>query len=141
MYFNIPEDARPDNCPITPTRGLVVIVRELPEHLRKKVLGGKELVLPDSAKNDKTSRAAMAEAWVMAVGPAKVNAFTENEIPVQVAVGDRVITRGVNPFSTHKNKGSETIWETLDEDAIVGILSHDADAEQPKVRATKPVMG
>ena len=137
QFSHIPADARPDNCPISPLRGELVIVRELPEHVRGIVLGQheKKLVLPETVKRTEGQRRGlMAEALVTALGAPKVNGFTDAEIPWEIEVGDRVLMRGANPFSTHKEKGSETVWEVIDGGAVSGKLAVDSNPEQPPMR-------
>jgi len=122
----IPDDATPELCPLTPCAGNIIIVRETPAHMRRK------MIVPEHIKQ--AGRAMMAEAWVMAVGESTYYACGK-EWPSPVKVGDRVLTRGVNAFGTHKREGSETIFEVLPFDAITAVVSKSSEAAIPPTRA------
>lgn len=119
----IPADATPENCPLAPAPGSVVVVREsppsktvhVPQHVREK------------------QRSMMAECRVMAVGDHSYYACGE-KWHAPCAVGDRVLTRGVSGFATHKQEGSKTIWEVLPFDAICSIVDKDSVPEIPEMR-------
>ncbi len=122
----VPDDATPENCPLKPARGHLVIVRELPPHERTK------LYLP-KGEQQAQARQLMAEVRIMAVG--------EDDIHISGALlkpcckpGDRCLTRGANPFATHKTKGSETVWELLPFEAVVAVLDKDVEVEPPMMR-------
>ncbi len=123
----IPEDATPENCPLTPARGHLVIVRESPAHERGR------LIVPKGEQKQR-ARELMAEVWIMAVGEDDIHISGAKLAPC-CKVGDRCITRGANPFATHVNKGSKTIWELVPFDAVVAVLDEDVDAEQPPWRS------
>jgi co-chaperonin GroES (HSP10) len=121
----IPRDATPEKCPLKPARGHLILVRELPPHMRTA------LAMP--SKSREAGRQMMAEARVLAVG-ADTWLVCGNPWEAPCAVGDRVLTRGVNAFSTHKQQGSDTIWEVLPFDAVVAVVSEDSVPDIPEAR-------
>ncbi len=122
----IPEDATPENCPLKPARGHLVIVRESPAHERGR------LIVPKGEQQQR-SRELMAEVWIMAIGEDDVHISGALLKPC-CKVGDRCLTRGANPFATHKTKGSETVFELLPFEAVVAVLDEGTEAEPPMLR-------
>lgn len=118
----IPADATPENCPLKPTRGSIVIVRETPPHMRRK------MIVPESVRV--AGRAMMAEAYCLAVGDPEYH-ISGKLIDPPCKVGDRVLTAGVSSFSTHKTDASETIWEVLPFSAICAVVDKGSLADIP----------
>lgn len=121
----IPAGATPANCPLEPTPGNVVIVRESPPQVRRKVH------VPEAIQD--RMRGLMAEARVMAVGGPELH-MSGVLVEAPCKVGDRVLTAGVSSFGTHKAEGSEVVWEVLPYNAITSTVKEGSESGIPEFR-------